>query len=194
MRHVRRRFRRPLTQLSAVRGAIVAVAGALALIAATPSPAPTLLRVDLTKIQPKSLLPKTKLHAEYVVEVNKLGQVTRVKSGKSSGDDTFNAQTYGNALQAFIRTPDGHVVVGSYRLTYDYNPSTERVHRDVELVKRGGVDPNAKGAVDEMEEIARRHTPEPSPPPVEHPVPAPSIKIDSKRLPDLPQVMHSPTH
>jgi hypothetical protein len=191
---VRRRFRRPLTQLSATRSALLAAIGILALLGATPAPAPSALRIDVTKLQSRTLLPKTALHTEFVVEVNKLGQVTRVRSGKSSKDQAFNAQTYGNALQAFIRKPDGSVVVGSYRLTYDYNPKTERVRRDVALVKAGGVNPNAKSAVEDMEEVARRHSPEPAPTPAEHLAPSvvPSVKIDNKRLPDLPQVMHSP--
>lgn len=152
------------------------------------------MRIDVTKLQSRTLLPKTKLHTEFVVEVNKLGQVTRVRSGKRSPDDAFNAQTYGNALQAFIRTANGKVILGSYRLTYDYSPLTERVRRDVTLVKTGGVDPNAKSAVADMEEVARRHTPEPTPTLGERPSLAPSVKIDNKRLPDLPQVMHSPAH
>jgi hypothetical protein len=104
----------------------------------------------------------------------------------------FNAQTYGNALQAFIRTPDGKAIVGTYRLTYDYNPQTKRVRRDVALIKAGGVDPNAKGAVDEMEEVARKH-PATEPPNAAHsPVAAPSVHIDPRRLPDLPNIIRSP--
>jgi hypothetical protein len=122
-----------------------------AVLIATATPQPTALpRIDLTKIQSPSLLPKKKLHAEYVVEVNKLGQVARVRSVKKSGSVTFDSQTYGNALQAFIRTPDNHVVLGTYRLFYDYDPKTHRVRRDVALISRGGVNPNAKGAVDDM--------------------------------------------
>lgn len=194
MQLVRRRIRRTLAKLNAVRGVLLAVAAAFTLIAATPAPGPT--RVDLTKIQPKALLPKTKLHSEFVVEVNKLGQVTRVRSMKSSGDTTFNTQTFGNAEQAFIRKPNGSVVVGTYRMVYDYNPSTGRVHREALLVKRGGVDPNAKGAVIQMEEIARKHTPEPAVVTEPHgtlPNPRGTIRAD-KHLPDLPQILHSPGH
>ncbi len=161
MQLVRRRIRRALAELSAVRGALLAVAGALALLAASPAPGPT--RVDLIRAQ-KQLLPKTKLHSEFIVDVNKLGQVSRIRSMKSSGDTTFNTQTYGNAQQAFIRKPDGRVVVGEYKMTYDFNPATGRVHREATLYKRGGVDPNAKGLVTEMEAIARRHTPAPAAP------------------------------
>jgi hypothetical protein len=194
---MRRRFRRPLTQLSLVRNAAATFAVALfvplAATAATPLPSPSEMRVDVTKLQQNIPLPKTKLHSEFVVEVNRKGQVVRVRSGKSSGNAAYNAQTYGNALQAFIRKPDGSVVIGSYRLTYDFNPATGRVRRDVSLVKAGGVNPDARSAVEDMEEVAKRHTPEPIP---EHPTPnvVPSVKIDNQRLPDLPQVMHSPTH
>jgi hypothetical protein len=38
-------------------------------------------------------------HAEFVVEVNKLGQVVRVESSNDSSDPTFNAKTRGNVLQ-----------------------------------------------------------------------------------------------
>ena len=67
--------------------------------------------------------------------VNKLGQVTRILSGKPSKDRTYNLQTGGNALQAYIRTSDGKAIAGSYRLTYDYSPKTTRIHRDVALVE-----------------------------------------------------------
>lgn len=156
--------------------------------AATPAPKHAPVRIDVTKMQPKSLLPKKKLHSEFIVEVNKLGQVARVRSTKSSGDPTFDAQTYGNSLQSFIRTPDGHVVLGVYRLTYDYNPKTARVRRDVALVSRGGVDPNARGAALDMLSKAHPHTPPPILRVTPAPHPAPSVNIE--RLPDLNSVIH----
>ena len=104
--------------------------------AATPAPKPTQPpRIDILKAQHKSLAPKKALHVEYTVEVNKLGQVARVRTIKPSHDASFDAKTYGNALQAFIRTPDGQVVLGTYRLIYDYDPKSLRVRRDVVLVK-----------------------------------------------------------
>jgi hypothetical protein len=194
-----------------MRGSVPALA-ALALLAtaatpgapasaATPAPKPkpaatAPARVDVLKAQPKELAPKRALHVEYTVEVNKLGQVARVRTVKPSHDEGFDTHTYGNALQAFIRTPDGNVVLGTYRLTYDYNPKTLRVHRDVELVKRGGVDPNAKGAAESMMEIARRNrnrTPPPAPAPAYHVTPGPVPSVNIKRMPDLPQVMKSPS-
>jgi len=101
-----------------------------------------------------------------MVEINRKGQVTRVRSGKSCPDLAFNAMTYGNALQAFIRTPDGRAIPGTYRLSYDFDPKTKLVRRSVELIKAGGVDPNRISAVDEMAAIAKRHHgPEPTPEP-----------------------------
>lgn len=173
--------------------AALAVSGGVA-SAATPAPkskATAPARIDVQKLQPRSLAPVKRLHAEYTVEVNKYGQVTRVRSVKPSHDIPFDTHTYGNALQAFIRTPDGHVVLGTYRLTYDYDPKTLRVKRDVSLVRQGGVDPNAKGAAVDMMEIAHRNQNRTMPPAYSvTPGPIPSVNI--KRMPDLPQVMKSP--
>ncbi len=156
----------------------------LAVIAASPAP-PTKApahrpRIDVTKIQPKALLPKHSEHTEYMVDVNKLGQVTRVRSQRASDSATFNAQTYGNALQTFIRTPDGHVVLGVYRLTYDYDPKTERVRRDVSLVHQGGVNPDAKGAAASLMQAAQRQ-----PTPAPHPL----ASVDPRNLPELKSVI-----
>jgi len=101
--------------------------------------------------------PTTAVHTDFMVEINRKGQVTRVRSGKSCPDLAFNAMTYGNALQAFIRTADGRAIPGVYRLSYDFDPRTKLVHRSVALVRVGGVDPNRQSAVDEMAAIARRH-------------------------------------
>ena len=170
-------------------GALAVLAASAASAAATPPPP---ARVDVTKIQPKALLPKSKLHTEFVVETNKFGQVTRVRSGKSSPSASFNTQTYGNALQAFIRTPDGHAIAGSYRLTYDYDPHTERVRRDVALIKAGGVNPNAKGAALELMELARKYSHDVTKEQQQQRQPQPAPSVNLKRLPDLPQVMNTP--
>jgi hypothetical protein len=107
-------------------------------------------------------LPTAALQSVFVVETNRKGQVTRVRSGTGSNDGRFNLMTYGNALQTFIRTPDGSAVAGVFRLTYDYSPSTGGVARKVELIHAGGVDPNALGAVFMMMKNAHRHaTPAP---------------------------------
>ena len=73
--------------------------------------------------------------------------------------------TYGNALQVFIRTPDGHAVAGLYRLSYDYAPKTKNVHRSVALIRTGGVNADAVGAVDEMTADARKEQPAAGPSP-----------------------------
>ncbi len=153
--------------------AAVAVAASLAslgLLGASPSPKPA------GKLVPRT--PVTRQHTEFVVEVNKKGQVIKVDSGRESHDPAFNAITYGNVLQAFIRRPDGTAVSGLYRMTYDYDPANKHVRRDVALLKVGGVDPNALGAVDqEIQKLAaeqmRRHL---------IPVPTPSPLPDLKAI------------
>ena len=159
--------------------------------AATPAPT-TPPRINVERLQPRSLAPKTRLHVELIVEVNRLGQVTRVRSIKPSHNQLFDQHAYGNALQAFIRTPDGHVVLGSYRLSYDYDPKTLRVRRDVVLVHTGGVNPNTKGAAVEMMEIARHNRNRK--PPVASVTPHPAPTEGVRRMPDLPQVLHPPPH
>jgi hypothetical protein len=160
--------------------------------AATPAPkAAAPVRINVKQLQPKEIFPKRKLHAEVIVEVNKLGQVARVRSIVPSHDEQFDAHVYGNALQAFIRTGDGHVVVGSYRLTYDYDPTSLGVRRDVALVKAGGVNPNAKGAANDMMDIARRNRKR-TPPPIAAVTPAPNPAPSVRHMPDLPQVMRTP--
>jgi hypothetical protein len=111
------------------------------LAGATPAPHSSALPIRV---------PGVALHAEYEVEVNRLGQVTRVAQSKITRDSGFNIQTYGNALQVVIRTDDGKAVAGKYRLTYDYDPATVKVRRRVELLQRGGVDADAPGAVTRM--------------------------------------------
>lgn len=190
---MRPRICRALTQLTRVW--VCAVIAAFTLIAATPAPKPTRYRVDLTKIQPKALLPKTSLHTEYVVAVNKLGQVTHIMSAKMSKNKTYNLQTAGNALQAFIRTPDGKAISGSYLLTYDYSPKTTRIHRDVALVKAGGVDPNEEGAalkmIDDVRKHAKPHPGETAPQRGEI-APAPLERSSPSHLPDLNQILKTP--
>jgi hypothetical protein len=197
LRVVRSGLRGALPELMRILTAAVAVAllaaGSPASAANGPSPKPTVpARIDVTKLQPKALAPKRALHVEYTVEVNRAGQVARVRTVKPSHDEAFDAHTYGNALQAFIRLPDGQVVLGTYRLIYDYDPKTLRVHRDVQLIKRGGVDPNAISAVDDMLTKAR-HNRDRTPPPGLVATPAPTPSVNIRRMPDLPQVMKSPS-
>jgi len=155
---MRRRIRSALAQLMRRTLGFPAVAlaaaalGSLLLPAAAQTPAPgrTPYRIDVTKIQPRSLLPTKPLHDDFIVAINKKGQVARVLSGHRSGNTAFDEHTYGNALQMFIRTTDGRVVLGKYRVNYDYDPHTERIRRTIALVSTGGVDPNAVGAVADM--------------------------------------------
>ncbi|MGP6159715.1 MAG: hypothetical protein ACLPYS_19835 [Vulcanimicrobiaceae bacterium] len=127
---------------------------ALALLAALAGPPAAARAASTAAAQLRA--PSQAEHTEYVIEVNKKGQVSRVRAGKYSSDAAFNAMTYGNALQVFIRTPDGNAVSGTYRLSYDYDPKSRNVKRNVALIKAGGVDPNAIGAVNAMAEINRR--------------------------------------
>lgn len=109
---------------------------------------------------PPPSFPKEKLHAEYVVEVNKKGQVVKIKSGRGTKYGSFNAQTYGNALQMWIRRPDGSAVVGLYRVSYDYDPSNHHVARHVALVSKGGSWANSEGAANVMMDTAKREAAE----------------------------------
>ncbi|MBV9264456.1 MAG: hypothetical protein JO324_09045 [Candidatus Eremiobacteraeota bacterium] len=101
-------------------------------------------------------LPNVRLHSEVVVEVNKKGQVVRVKSTKPSKVRSFNVQTFGNALQMWIRRPDGTAQAGLYRVTYDYDPKTTNVARHVSLVSAGGSWANDQGAANVMIGIAHK--------------------------------------
>jgi hypothetical protein len=164
-------------------GLLACVAAAQPAAAAAPSPAPTAYRIDVTKIQPKALLPTKRLHDDFVVAINRKGQVTRVLAGHRSGNVQFDEKAYGNALQTFIRTTDGHVVVGKYQLSYDYDPRTARIRRTVALVSRGGVDPNAVGAVTDMLRHAHR-----DPAPI-LPAPGSGTSLNGSSLPSLKDVL-----
>jgi len=100
---------------------------------------------------------KVPLHTEFVVEVNKKGQVVRVKSGKSTPNYTYNAQTYGNVLQMWIRHPDGTAQVGLYRVAYDYDPKTHGIRRGITLLKAGGTWGDKQGAADQMMTIFKKN-------------------------------------
>lgn len=121
-------------------------APAIAQAAAQPSPRPL----------PTPVFSKVPLHTEFVVEVNELGQIVRVKSGKSCKDPTFNAQTYGNVLQMWIRRPDGSAIVGLYRVTYDFDPGSRKVRRGIALLKTGGDWAEKRGAANDMMDTADR--------------------------------------
>ncbi|HEY8297597.1 MAG TPA: hypothetical protein VIG32_06200 [Candidatus Baltobacteraceae bacterium] len=105
---------------------------------------------------PTPRMPTQALHTDFNVEVNKQGQVVRVKSGKSCKDLNFNAKTYGNVLQMWIRRPNGTALVGMYHVTYDYNPKNHNLVRHISLVKAGGNWGNEQGAANNMVDIAKR--------------------------------------
>lgn len=129
--------------------AAILVATAAPALAATPSPAPRPTRVVIH-------LPNEPLHTEVVVEVNKKGQVVRVKSTKPCKIASFNVQTYGNALQMWIRRPDGSAQVGLYRIAYDYNPKTQDVTRRISLISAGGSWADAEGAANVMVDMEKK--------------------------------------
>ena len=117
--------------------------------AATPAPhtaKPTAL--------PTPVLPKTALHTEFVVQVNKSGQVVGVVKKKGCSYLFFNTQTLGNVLQMWIRHPDGTATVGLYKVSYDYNPKTRKVHRSIALLSAGGNWANKPGAATQMMNVA----------------------------------------
>lgn len=99
-------------------------------------------------------LPKVALKTVYLVDTNRRGQVVKIRAGQPSKEDSFNTYTYYNALQTFIRKLDGKGTAGIFRLSYTYSPASESIKRDVELVKKGGVNPDALGAVDVMKHSA----------------------------------------
>lgn len=105
-------------------------------------------------------LPNIPLHTEYTVEVNKMGQVVRVTSRKPSKVVTFNVQTFGNALQMWIRRADGTAQVGLYRVTYDYDPKTQKVTRGISIISTGGSWANEEGAANVMIDTAKKEAEE----------------------------------
>jgi hypothetical protein len=112
---------------------IVLLTAPISAFAATPPPSP-----HPRATMPTIRFPNVPLHAEYLVEVNKFGQVVRVKSSKPTKDSTFNVQSYGNAMQMWIRKSDGSATVGLFKVSYDYDPKTRKVTRNVALVSTGG--------------------------------------------------------
>lgn len=108
---------------------------------------------------PTPNLPNRPLHSIINVEVNKHGQVVRIsKGGQLSHDSVFDTMTIGNALQMWIRHPDGTAEVGLYRVTYDYDPRTHNVARHVALISKGGNWGNDSGAAIKMVDAAKRET------------------------------------
>lgn len=113
-----------------------AALAALLLVAASPTPAP----------MPTPNFPNKPLHSTYQVEVNHLGQVVRVAHGTFSGDQAFDTMTLGNAMQMWIRRPDGTAQTGLYSVRYDYNVAKRSVSRTPSLISSGGSWANSPGA------------------------------------------------
>lgn len=145
---------RMLSRAAVVLAALAAVPGGHAMAASTPAPSPA------PHAMPSVPYPKVPLHTEAVVEVNKKGQVVRIKSTKQSKSRAYNVQTFGNALQMWIRHPDGTAEVGLYRVTYDYDPKTSKIDRHVTIISSGGSWANDQGAATVMMEIARKQAAE----------------------------------
>lgn len=144
------------TCLAAAGLAILAFACVPALANTTPKPSATPHTIKIPPPHP----PPVPLHAEYVVEVNKFGQVVRIKSGKGTKYPSFNSQTYGNALQMWIRKADGTAVVGLFKVSYDYNPKSHAITRHIALVSTGGNWANQPGAANVMIDTAKKEAEE----------------------------------
>lgn len=136
---------------------------------AAPTPTPT---KKPTVVLPA--MPNHALHTEFTVEVNDKGQVVAAKTVKPSHWASFDAQTYGNVLQMWIRHPDGTAEVGLYKVQYDYNSSTKKIHRSVSLVKAGGDWGNKEGAADQMMDLANKEAHGQKLPPLDKIVGSPS--------------------
>jgi hypothetical protein len=95
-------------------------------------------------------LPNKPLHATVQVEVKKRGQVVRVAHGSLSGDHAFDIMILGNAMQMWIRRPDGTAETGLYRVSYNYDPKTHQVQRVPELLQAGGNWANKPGAATQI--------------------------------------------
>lgn len=123
-----------------------------AVAASSPSPAPSSKPI----VRPTPNYPKKALHAQLQVEVNNKGQVVRVLHGDMSGDKNFDTMVLGNAMQMWIRHPDGTAQVGLYRVIYDYDPQTHNVSRTPSLIKAGGNWANSPGAATQIMKEAQR--------------------------------------
>jgi len=144
--------------------ASIFLAAAAPAVAGTPQPSPKpSAKASVDPHAPPLPMPKMPnfpIHTEFTVEVNSKGQVVRVKSGKSSNVPMYNAWTYGNVLQMWIRHPDGTAETGLYKVTYDYDPTTKKIDRKPSLVSAGGTWGNEEGAANQMIDVARKEAEE----------------------------------
>lgn len=123
---------------AAALAAALLIPPAAAFAATSPPPKPVPL--------PTPNYPNKQLHVQLLVEVNKHGQVVFVQHGTLSGNRSFDTMTLGNAMQMWIRRPDGSAETGLYRVSYDYDPHTHAVSRVPSLVKPGGAWADSPGA------------------------------------------------
>ena len=141
-------MKKSLARALALSAALLGVPAAV-LAANQPKPVP----------MPTPNLPNRPLHSTIVVEVNKRGQVVRIaKGGQLSHDSVFDTLSIGNALQMWIRRPDGSAVTGLFRVNYDYDPHTHNVSRHIGLISSGGDWSNDPGAATRMVDAAKRET------------------------------------
>ena len=150
---------------------------AFLLVAATPAP-----RAGVNAMVPPNV-PKVPLHTEFIVELNSKGQVVKAVHGTFSKDGYFNAHTYGNVLQMWIRTADNTAIVGLYKVWYDYDPKTKKISRDQSLVKAGGDWGNQPGAATTMVNDAN----------AEEAAYQKFLKDQARNLPPLDQIIGSPS-
>jgi hypothetical protein len=143
-----------IARLRDVMLALLLIATAAPALAATPSPKPT-----ATPRVPKSVTitqPTVPLHTEFLVKVNKKGQVVSSTAVVKCKSATVNTMTFGNSLQMWIRKADGTAEVGTYRVTYDYNPKAHTINRKISLVSAGGSWGDKPGAATSMMDTAKR--------------------------------------
>ena len=156
---------RNILPVAALAAAILASATTRC-VAATPTPGgshtapPGSVPAGSAHGLPAAHLPTVALHTEVVVEVNKKGQVVRVKSTKPSKMQGFNLETYGNALQMWIRKPDGTSEVGLYRVSYDFDPKTKKVRAASHSFRSAGLGATSQGAANVMMDMAKKQAAE----------------------------------
>jgi|GEM_PF-6172136 len=132
---------------------MVALLSAIALPAGAATPKPTLPPWVKTNPPP---LPNAPLHAEVLVRTNGKGEAAGVKMKQRSGNRDFDFVALHNAAQIIIRSTSGKIVVGTFDVSYDYDPKTHTTKRAVALVAPGG-DPNAPGIAEaELKNELRR--------------------------------------
>lgn len=144
---------------------IAILLSALALPAAAKAP-PTLPPHFSTTPPP---LPATPLRADVLVRTNGKGEAAGVKMKHPSGNRDFDFVAMHNAAQILIHDTAGKIVVGTFDVSYDYDPKTHITHRSVALVTRGG-DPKAPGIAQKMMKDELRRQVEWD---MKHPAPSP---------------------